>query len=196
LTIIDLSASDLIYSGALRHRRGYMPSLQLRSLASPALHIPGTDPWHARREDPALTVMTDFRERASITVADSDPIDAALEHMKHTGVRCAFAVDAERHVVIGLITAYDISGERPMRLMQSQKVKRGALLVRDLMQPLRDWRVLNVEDLERATVASVERVFEATGLTHIPVMERNLQGELRLRGLLSSAKIKRLLSPE
>jgi CBS domain containing-hemolysin-like protein len=173
-----------------------MTSLQLRTVASPALHIPGTDPWHARGEDPALTVMTDFRERASITVADTDPIDAALEHMKHTGVRCAFAVDAERHLVIGLITAYDISGERPMRLMQSQKVKRGALLVRDLMQPLREWRVLNVEDLERATVASVERIFDATGLTHIPVMERNLQGELRLRGLLSSAKIKRLLSPE
>ena len=173
-----------------------MPSLQLRTLASPALQIPGTDPWHAHAEDPALTVMTDFRERASITVADTDPIDAALEHMKHTGVRCAFAVDAERHVVIGLVTAYDIGGERPMRLMQSQKVKRGSLLVRDLMLPLRDWRVLNVEDLERATVASVERVFDATGLTHIPVMERNLQGEWRLRGLLSSAKIKRLLSPE
>ena len=81
-----------------------MTSLQLRTVASPALHIPGTDPWHARGEDPALTVMTDFRERASITVADTDPIDAALEHMKHTGVRCAFAVDAERHLVIGLIT--------------------------------------------------------------------------------------------
>ena len=77
---------------------------------------------------------------------------------------CAFAVDAERHLVIGLITAYDISGERPMRLMQSQKVKRGALLVRDLMQPLREWRVLNVEDLERATVLAPD---EASKRVHI-----------------------------
>jgi CBS domain-containing protein len=173
-----------------------MPMLQLRSIASPYLQIPGSDPWHAHPGDPALTVMTDFREHASITVADSDPIDAALEHMKHTGVRCAFAVDADRHAVIGLITAYDISGERPVRMMQALQVKRSAVLVRDLMLPLREWRVLQVDDLERSTVAAVERLFDATGLTHLPVMERSLQGDLRLRGLLSSAKIKRLLSTQ
>jgi CBS-domain-containing membrane protein len=172
-----------------------MPTLQLRSIASPFLQIPGTDPWHAHPGDPALSVMTDFRERSSITVSDSDPIDVALEHMKHTGVRCAFAVDAEKGAVVGLITAYDIGGERPLRMMQSLQVKRSALLVRDLMQGLREWRVLQVDDLERSTVAAIDHLFDTTGLTHIPVMERNLQGELRLRGLLSSAKIKRLLSP-
>jgi hypothetical protein len=173
-----------------------MPTLQLRSITSASLQIPGSDPWHAHPRDPALTVMTDFRERASITVADSDPIDAALEHMKHTGVRCAFAVDADRHAVIGLITAYDISGERPLRMMQALQVKRSAVLVRDLMQGLREWRVLMMDDLERSTVAAVDHLFDATGLTHIAVMERNLSGEMRLRGLLSSAKIKRLLSTQ
>jgi CBS domain containing-hemolysin-like protein len=172
-----------------------MLSLQLRSIASPTLRIPGADAWHANPTDPAMTVMTDFRERSSITVADSDLIDAALSHMKHTGVRCAFAVDAERAVVIGMITAYDIGGDRPLRLMQSTHAKRRDVLVRDLMIPIKDWRVLHVEDLERATVASVDQLFDSSALTHIPVMEKNLQGELRLRGLLSSAKIKRLLSP-
>ena len=172
-----------------------MPNLQLRPVAVHALQIPGSDPWHARPGDPAMTVMTDFREHSSITVADSDCIDAALEHMKHTGVRCAFAVDRERRAVIGMITAYDIGGDKPLRLMQSINARRGEVLVRDLMQPIRDWRVLHVEDLERCTVAAVNLLFETSGLTHIPVMERNLQGEARLRGLLSSAKIKRLLSP-
>jgi hypothetical protein len=57
-----------------------------------------------------------------------------------------------------------------------------------------DWRVLDIKDIEQATVASVTRLFEATGLTHIPVMETSESGEQRLRGLLSGAKVRRLLS--
>ena len=169
--------------------------LHLKPVSATVFPVPGEDPWHAKPTDPALTVMTDFRERHSITVPDYEPIDAALDHMKHTGVRCAFALDAERRVVAGMITAYDIGGEKPLRLMQSLAVKRGQLLVRDLMLPIRDWRVLMIEDLEKVNVGAVDHLFDTTGLTHIPVLERNPQGEQRLRGLLSSAKIKRLLAP-
>lgn len=171
-----------------------MPALSLRPLAASALQIPGSDPWHANPTDPALTVMTDFRERASVTVSETDSIDAALDHMKHTGVRCAFAVDSDRRVVVGMITAYDISSEKPMRLIQSLNTKRSAIVVRDLMQRMSEWRVLHMDDLERSTVAAIDRLFDASRLTHIPVMEKNLQGESRLRGLLSSAKVKRLLA--
>ncbi len=43
-------------------------------------------------------------------------------------------------------------------------------------------------------MASVSRLFDATELTHIPVMEASEAGEQRLRGLLSGAKARRLLS--
>jgi hypothetical protein len=62
------------------------------------------------------------------------------------------------------------------------------------MHAVDDWRVLDIKDIEQATVASVARLFEETGLTHIPVMETNERGEQRLRGLLSGAKVKRLLA--
>jgi hypothetical protein len=58
------------------------------------LQIPGADPWHASPLDPALSVMTDFRERPSVTVSELSSIDAALEHMKRAGVRSASATDA------------------------------------------------------------------------------------------------------
>jgi CBS domain-containing protein len=166
----------------------------LSPISGSSLQIPGSDPWHANPSDPALTVMTDFRERASVTVLETDSIDAALEHMKHTGVRCAFAIDPDRRVVVGMITAYDISSEKPMRLMQSLNTKRSDMLVRDLMQRMSEWRVLHIEDLERSTVAAIGRLFDESRLTHIPVMEKNVQGEARLRGLLSSAKVKRVLT--
>jgi CBS domain-containing protein len=172
-----------------------MPNFQLKSPTEIDLPIPGAEPWHAKPEDPALTVMTDFRERSSVTTADTATIDAALEHMKHAGVRCAFATNAARRV-IGLITAYDIMGEKPMRYLRAVPGQRHEVLVRDIMLRLSDWRVADVGDLERSTVASVSRQFDETQLTHIPVMEFNQDGRRQLRGLLSAAKVKRLLAKQ
>lgn len=168
-----------------------MATLSLRKIADTALQVPGADPWYADPQDPALTVMTDFRERASVSVSDSAMIDAALEHMKHNGVRCAFALDDDRRTVVGMITAYDIMSEKAL---QNVHTPRRDVLVSDLMQRIADWRVVTVADLERATVGAVQRLFEQSALTHIAVMEQSDAGEFRLRGLLSAAKTRRLLS--
>jgi len=171
-----------------------MNTLSLHPISNPSLHIPGAEPWHAAPSDPALSVMTDFRERASVTIGETATIDAALEHMKHNGVRCAFAVDEARRVVVGFITAYDILSEKPMRHMQAMASPRRDVQVRDVMHAVNEWKTLNVRDLELANVASVSRLFEMTGLTHVPVMETGESGEQRLRGLLSGAKVRRLLA--
>ena len=170
-----------------------MTTLVLRSISDTDLPIPGTDPWHAKPEDPAITVMTDFRERSSVAIAAGTPIDAALEHMKHAGVRCAFVTDPARRV-IGLVTAYDIMGEKPMRYIQGTHRTHDEVVVANVMTPIAQWRTADVRDLERLTVAAIAAVFEETQLTHIPVMEAHGRGATRLRGLLSAAKTKRLLS--
>jgi CBS-domain-containing membrane protein len=171
-----------------------MSILSLTAVTNISLQIPGFEPWHADLQDPALTVMTDFRERASVTVPDTAVIDEALEHMRHTGVRCAFAIDDRRRIVVGLITAYDITGEKPMRYMQSAAIPRREVLVRDIMQGISECRVADIKQIERATVLAVANMFAKNGLTHVPVMEMSETGEQRLRGLLSAAKVKRLLS--
>src|SRR3984957_10067694 len=99
-----------------------MSILSLTVVRNTSLQIPGVDPWQADPQDPALTVMTDFRERTSVTVSDTATIDEALEHMRHTGVRCAFAIDDQSRMVVGLITAYDIVGEKPMQYMGSAAI--------------------------------------------------------------------------
>jgi CBS-domain-containing membrane protein len=171
-----------------------MNSLLLTAVANTRLQIPGVEPWHADPQDPALTVMTDFRERTSVTVSDTAMIDEALEHMKHTGVRSAFTIDEQSRIVVGLITAYDIIGEKPMQYMQSAAVPRREVLVRDIMQKISEWHVADIKQIERATVAAVSNMFAEMRLTHVPVMETSEAGERRLRGLLSAAKVKRLLS--
>ena len=171
-----------------------MSILPLTLVTNTCFQIPGLDPWHAEPQDPALTVMTDFRERASVTVPDTASIDEALEHMRHTGVRCAFAIDDRRSIVVGLITAYDITGEKPMQFMQSESIPRREVLVRDLMQEISECPVADIKQIERATVAAVSNMFAKSQFTHVPVVETSETGEQRLRGLLSAAKVKRLLS--
>ncbi len=171
-----------------------MPRLALTPLTATTLQIPGADRWYASPEDPALSVMTDFRERSSVTVSETLTIDAALEHMKHTGVRCAFAVDESQRLVVGLITAYDIMGEKPMRHMQATSTARSQVLVKDLMTRLPDLRVVDVRLVERHAVAAVARLFDDTLLTHIVVTELDEHGAQRLRGILSASKVRRLLS--
>jgi CBS-domain-containing membrane protein len=171
-----------------------MNSLLLTAVANTGLQIPGVEPWHADPLDPALTVMTDFRERTSVTVSDTAMIDEALEHMRHTGVRSAFTIDDQSRIVVGLITAYDIIGEKPMQYMQSAAIPRREVLVRDIMQKISEWQVADIKQIERATAAAVSNMFAETRLTHVPVMETDEAGEQRLRGLLSAAKVKRLLS--
>jgi CBS domain-containing protein len=171
-----------------------MSILSLSVVTNTSLQIPGLEPWYADPEDPALTVMTDFRERASVIVPDTAVIDEALEHMRHTGVRCAFAIDDRWRVVVGLITAYDITGEKPMQYMQSRAIPRREVLVRDIMQEISECRVADIKQVESATVVAVSNMFAKYRLTHVPVMEMSETGEQRLRGLLSAAKVKRLLS--
>jgi len=171
-----------------------MPKLTLSPLTATRLQIPGADRWYANPGDPALSVMTDFRERSSVTVSEALPIDAALEHMKHTGVRCAFAVDEPPRAVVGLITAYDIMGEKPMRHMQATSTARAHIRVKDLMTRLADWQVVDIKLIERHTVAAVAKLFDESLLTHIVVTETDEQGVQRLRGILSASKVRRLLS--
>lgn len=170
-----------------------MAILLLKSINANDLPVPGADPWYASPDDPAITVMTDFRERHSVTVSEDMPVDAALEHMKHAGVRCAFVTSPAQRVT-GLITAYDIMSEKPMRHLQSVAVKRMDVEVRDIMVRMADWRTLDVRDLERVSVADVHALFDSTGLTHIPVLETAAGDLRRLRGLLSAANVRRLLS--
>jgi CBS domain-containing protein len=114
--------------------------------------------------------------------------------MKHAGVRSAFVIDEKRRVVVGLVTAYDITGDKPVRHMQLEKLKRHQVLVRDIMHAIEDWRVADVRDVEHATVAQVARMFDESGFTHLPVVEPDGNGSSRLRGLLSAARGRRVLA--
>jgi CBS domain-containing protein len=138
--------------------------------------------------------MTDFRDRPSVTIDASVGVEDALEHMRHAGVRSAFVTEDRTAHMVGLITAYDLMGEKPIRHMRVVGVPRNEVLVRDLMVVTQDWCVADMTDIERATVGDVAELFERLAITHLPVVETTRSGSVQVRGLLSGAKVTRVLS--
>jgi CBS domain-containing protein len=152
--------------------------------------------WRVQLRDPALSVMTDFHERGMVTVDGKLGVDAGLEVMRHAGTRSAFVLDEKRNQVLGLVTAYDIMGEKPLRATQALGISRDEVRVIDVMDRAEDWHVARMEDVEKATVALMLEAFQRTGRSHIAVVEDGDGKEPRLRGVFSAAKLLRLTADD
>jgi CBS domain-containing protein len=166
-------------------------TLEMISLTT-ELAAPLTGNWSVKLEDPARSVMTDFTEQSLISVNSSLQVDQALEHMKHAQTRSAFVTDAAKKSIVGLITAYEIMGERPIRFVQLNGGAREEVLVADIMDRSSDWQVARLSDVDRVNVAMLLATFQKTGRTHIAVIEEDEGKPPRLRGVFSAAKILRL----
>jgi len=72
--------------------------------------------------DPAIHAVTDFTREHPVTVDEERQIDDALGDMIHLGVRAMLVMREQR--IVGLITSYDIQGERPLQFLQSSNYSR------------------------------------------------------------------------
>ncbi|MFA5370384.1 MAG: CBS domain-containing protein [Sideroxydans sp.] len=158
---------------------------------------PSNDPWQVDLKDTAVSVMTDFRVRAMFKLTPEETIDEALQKMKVAGLRIAFVKEKGSEKLLGLITSYDILGEKPMRYLQSvgfadRGVTHKDIRVSDIMEYPKDWVVAELHEVEKASVKDVLEALQKIGRSHLPVVERKDGEPPRLRGLFSSAKILRL----
>ena len=142
-------------------------------------------------DSPALQVMTDLSLVSAVIIRPMDSVDEAHARMKQRGVRLLLVVDAERNVV-GLVTATDILGEKPMQVIQSRAVRHSDLLTQDIMVPQSRLEVIEFEHVRTARVGEIVATLMQSGRQHAAVVE-NMQGRHVLRGLFSATQIARQL---
>jgi len=145
---------------------------------------------------PALDAMTDLATEAAHVVSPERQIDDALRDMIGFGVRLLLAVHDDE--VLGVITSYDITGERPIQFLQdpfrSGKPHRHAdVTVADVMTPVGEIRPLRLGWVEGATVADVATLFRARPDSHLLVAEDEPGGGVVIRGIFSRTRIERQL---
>lgn len=138
---------------------------------------------------PATEVMTDFRERWAVTVEPGEPVDAALERMKSHGVRMLLVVD-ERGEIVGLVTATDIQGERPVQLVREGGMTRADITVAHVMVPQTAIEVFTYTSVANARVGHVVATLHALERQHGLVVEVDeASGAHTVRGVFSTSEI-------
>ncbi len=150
-------------------------------------------PGGVTADSPATDVMTDLRRTPAFTVEPDTPATQALQKMMHAGVRLLLVTDAAGKV-IGLITARDLMGEKPVRAAADSHVHRDAVTVAQCMVPQQHIEVLDYGEVLRSTVAEVVLTLRHSGRQHALVLESD--GHPRVRGIFSVVRIGRHLGIE
>lgn len=142
---------------------------------------------------PATAVMTDLTQVRAATIGPTDTLRAARQTMIREGVRLLFVV-REMPCVEGLITAADLEGERPMRVVAQRGIVYDDLTVADVMTPLAEFDAVDFADLAASTVADAIAALKRVGRRHLLVAERAGPGHgPRIRGIVSQTQIERQL---
>lgn len=147
-------------------------------------------------ESPGMAVMTDLTQVRAATVQPDSGLAQAELMMIHQGVRLLFVV-TQMPGVDGIVTAADLQGEKPLRLVSQRQVKFEDLCVADVMTRLPDIDAIDFASLRRASVAQVIAALANTGRAHMLVIEAaNPTGPMRIRGVVSKTQIERQIGAQ
>jgi len=144
-------------------------------------------------DSPALDVMTDFRVVHPITTDPHVSIDNALETMKVRGVRLLLVTD-DTDAIVGLITAKDIQGEKPIKLARELRIAHSAITVEAVMTPQSDIEVLNLLSVRNAQVGHIVATLQELARQHALVVEVDRHTKAQsVRGIFSTSQISKQL---
>lgn len=150
----------------------------------------------AHIDDPAISVMTDFKKVTPVTIEPHLKIDAALKKMKVAGVRLLLVPNKEDNI-IGIISAADIQGERPVKTGQELEVSRQDIRVDMIMTPLDQVMAMDMVTIHDARVGHVINTMRKLERQHILVVEvERKTHQHTIRGLFSTSQISKLLGQD
>jgi len=148
-------------------------------------------PPRVSTESSALDVMTDLTRTAPATIRPQAPLAGANQFMITRGVRLLLVADDHENV-LGVITATDILGEKPVRAATERGVRRDELTVADVMTPVEQVEAIELGDLRGAHVGHVLETLRRAGRQHALVVE-NDGARPMVRGIFSVSQIARQL---
>jgi len=156
-------------------------------------HPPHQLPQTITLDMPAIYAMTDLEQVAAITIEVGASAPAAEQKMHANDVRLLLVVS---HVneVLGLLTATDLLGEKPMLMAQRMGGNIAALTVGNLMTPRTQLEVIQMVDVNNARVGDIVQSLKQQSRQHALVVEFNEQTLTEsVRGIFSSTRIGRQL---
>ncbi len=164
-------------------------ALPLRSLGK-TTQLRAATPHSGERltlDSRALSVMTDFAIVPAATIEPDASVDDANRSMIRRGVRSLVVVDHDRRV-LGIVTATDVLGERPMQAALARNARHDEVLVREIMTPNERMEALPLEALLDAKIGHLVATLSKAGRQHALVVEKGSAGDV-VRGIFSLTQI-------
>lgn len=164
-------------------------ALPLRPLQS-GVRLRAATPQSGERltlDSRALSVMTDFAVVPAATIEAGVSADDANQFMIRRGVRSLLVVDHAQRLV-GIVTAVDILGERPMQIALERNVPHDEILVREVMTPVDRMEAVPADALLDAKIGHVVATLSKGGRQHALVVETSAAGDV-VRGIFSLSHI-------
>ena len=121
-------------------------------------------------DSPAEQVMTDLARVSAATIRPQAPLDGANQFMIQRGVRLLLVAD-ELERVLGVLSAQDLLGERPMLVAVARGLHRDELAVGDIMTPAEQVEVVTLADIQGARVGHVLETLRRAGRQHALVVD-------------------------
>ena len=140
-------------------------------------------------DDAALDVMTDLEKEKAITIGPTASMDTANRLMMASGVRLLLVTELDR--VLGLITATDILGEKPMQVLgQTPGRAYSEIVVQNIMSPAEEIEVLAFDAVRTARVGDVVTTLREAGRLHALVVAHSGSAATPvIRGIFSATQI-------
>jgi CBS-domain-containing membrane protein len=177
--------------GAMERRYSPIPSQAMRAGAV----VPQPEAAQAppiTLDHPAVAIMTDLQRVPPVLVDPEVDIEAAMRIMIRRNVRSLFVVDVE-HEVLGLITATDLLGEKPVQHIREHGGRRTDIRVRDLMTPRARLEVLPMSEVAASRVGNVLATLVRAGRQHAMAVDDVAGGRQVVRGVFSASQIEKQL---
>ena len=145
-------------------------------------------------DSPALEVMTDFQAVQAVTIGGDLSIDEALETMKTRGVRLLLVTGENEHI-LGVVTAKDIQGEKPIKIAQESRIPHSAITVEAVMTPQSSIEVLNMLSVRNGQVGHIVATLQELARQHALVVEVDPETKAQcVCGIFSTSQISKQLN--
>jgi CBS-domain-containing membrane protein len=143
-------------------------------------------------DSPALAVMTDLKHVTAVTIDPEASIEHAMRVMVRRNVRLLLVVNIDNEIV-GLITATDLLGEKPVQYVHEHGGSRADIQVRDLMTPHERLEAIDFEAVRAAKVGHVLATLQHSRRQHALVIDSQPSDQPRVRGIFSTSQLSRQL---
>jgi len=165
----------------------YAPRVCVPLREGTVVEHPEEMPELVHMHDPAEMACIDFTRVKPLLVTAGVSIDDAYITMREAGACVALVTDTEG-AVAGLLTGQACSGDRPVRMAQSDRVPHSEIRVEMVMMPRADLRVMEWSHMEGAQVGHIVATLHQLESDHLLVVDQG-----RVRGMFTAGQIARQL---